>query len=183
MIIAITGYIGSGKTTAAAVFKESGFEVINVDSLGHEILKSPQVRERIRAEFGLAILNRELEIDRKKLSKVVFNDTEKLKVLNKIVHPDLKAAIYKLLKDSNKKIVVDVALFNELNLSPAVQKIILITADIVNIYERLKSRYEKREILTIMNSQSLPRSPDYIVENNGSIEDLHKRIRQIISEL
>jgi len=183
MIIAITGYIGAGKTTTAGIFRQHGYKVIDVDSLGHELLKNPSVRERMRGEFGLAILGRNLEIDRKKLSKVVFGDDTKLNRLNRVIHPYLKSEIKREIAKLGDNIVIDVALYQELEVDRYAQKVILIQSDVSNVYERLNHLYSKREIITIMNNQNIIRKPDYIIENNGTIEDLKRRVGQIIDKL
>lgn len=183
MIIAITGYIGSGKTTASGFFKEHGYRVINVDELGHELIDIPEVREKLKAGFGISIMGRDFKVDREKLSKAVFNDTEKLMKLNAIVHPFLKQHIKSRLQKSSENTILDVALFKELNLDDVVEKVILIEADITKIYERLSSRYTKKEIINVMNSQQITAKPDIIIENNATKEELRKKVEIIIKKL
>jgi len=181
MIIAITGYIGAGKTTTANIFRQHGFRVIDVDSLGHELLENPAVRERLRGEFGIRILDRSLNIDRKKLSKLVFGNEKMLMQLNRIMHPFLKEGIEKEVNRSSGNTVIDVALFRELEIGKYANKVILVQADIDRVYDRLNPEYTKKEIITIMNNQDIIRNPDYIIENNGTVEDLKRRVEQIIN--
>ena len=183
MIIAITGYIGAGKTTTADFFKEHGFKVINVDELGHELIHEPEIREKIKAEFGVRVVDKDFTVDRAKLSKLVFNDADKLKRLNSIVHPHLKQQIRKKLGSEPGDVVLDVALFKELNLDDIVEKVILVQTDITKIYERLSSRYTKKEIVNIMNNQRILKSADFIIDNNGTIEELKKRVEQVVKKI
>jgi len=183
MIIAITGYIGAGKTTTAGFFKGQGFHVINVDELGHELIDEPEIREKLKAEFGVKVMGRDLNVDRGKLSDLVFNDVGRLMTLNRIVHPFLKQLINKKIRDSSQNIVLDVALFRELNLDDVVQHVILIQADVTKVYDRLSSRYTKRQIINIMNNQKITQKADFIIENNGTIEELKKRVMEIIGKV
>ncbi|MDD2890747.1 MAG: dephospho-CoA kinase, partial [bacterium] len=85
MIIGVTGDIGTGKSTVAKFLKEfSRGEIINVDKLGWEILEKKKTK--LIDTFGEKIITRG-KIDRKKLGKIVFNDKNKLQLLNSITHP------------------------------------------------------------------------------------------------
>ncbi len=186
MIIALTGTIGTGKTTAAKIFQENGCEIINVDALGHKLLQDPEILQKILAEFGSDIMDRQLQIDREKLSEIVFNDEAKLKILNKMIHPKLKAALDKTLyeiRQSSQIFILDVALFEELELQHKVDKVLLLKSDLENIYKRLNPKYTKRQVLTIINNQKQPVNADFIIENNGPEEILKEKIRKILEEI
>ncbi len=101
MIIGVTGSFGCGKTTVANMFGRHGFKVINVDKVYRGIyIKNKSLKNKIKKEFGT--------INRNKLKKIVFNDSNKLKKLNKITHPviirEIKNKIDAIIRSSNKKI-------------------------------------------------------------------------------
>jgi dephospho-CoA kinase len=183
MIIAVTGYVGAGKSTTAEFFRQYGFDIINADELGHTLLKNHEIEELLKHEFGMSIVGRDFSIDRKKLSETVFNNPDKLTILNRIIHPHLKQAIKNNIKSSADRIIVDIALFKELNLNDVVQKVILVQTDITKIYERLSSRYTKREIVNIMNHQEISENPDFIIENNGTKEDLRLKVEDVAKKM
>jgi dephospho-CoA kinase len=183
MIIAITGHMGAGKTTVANIFKEKGFEIVDVDGIGHALLNDFSISERLRGEFGIQILGRDLKVDRKKLSKFVFNNGESLKKLNGIVHPKLKQEIQNAVSKIEGNVVIDLALYNELEVDKIANKTILVEADVSNIYDRLNPRYTKSEILTVMNNQNITSNFDYIIENNGTIHDLNRKVEQILGKI
>ncbi|MBT4823707.1 dephospho-CoA kinase [Candidatus Woesearchaeota archaeon] len=186
MIIGITGYMGVGKTTAAKIFVEQGYKLVDADALGHELLKDNEVKQRLIAEFGQDILKRDLEINREKLGKLAFSKTELLQKLNKIMHKKLKDNLQKIiLKNKEEKIstIVDVALLVEFNLEQDCDKIILIKADIQNVYERSTKGYEKKQILVIMNNQKLPQNPDFVVNNNQLIQEFKNQIMLIWNKI
>ncbi|MDP3766239.1 MAG: dephospho-CoA kinase [Nanoarchaeota archaeon] len=100
MIIGITGSFGTGKTTVAIMFGRHGFKVINVVKVFRGIyIKNKSLKNKIKKEFGT--------INRNKLKKIVFNDSNKLKKLNKITHPviirEIKNKIDAIIRSSNKK--------------------------------------------------------------------------------
>lgn len=100
--IAITGGIGSGKSTVARLIAERGYDVFSCDLIAHEIYEEPNVVREILREFpdcatdGLP--------DRKKLSAAVFREKERLRALEKITHPAIMRKLYarmeKALSDS-----------------------------------------------------------------------------------
>ena len=87
----ITGSIASGKSTVVNLLKERGFSVIDADVIAHEQLEI--CKGEIVREFGEQILDEAGRIDRKKLGAIVFNEPKKLKNLEQILHPKIKAEI------------------------------------------------------------------------------------------
>ena len=87
----ITGSIASGKSTVVNLLKERDFNVIDADLIAHEQLEICK-REIIKV-FGEQILGEAGKIDRKKLGAIVFREPKKLKILEQILHPKIKAEI------------------------------------------------------------------------------------------
>lgn len=183
MIVAVTGYIGAGKTTVAQIFSEYDYSVIEADVLGHDLLRVTEVKEKIKEKFGMNVMDRELQIDRGKLSKIVFNNEVMLKDLNEIMHPYLISAIETRAAEVKGDMVIDAALYHELEIDKLADVSILVTADVENIYERLSPAYTKKEVLNVMNSQKIIRSPDYTIENNDSHESLRSKVVNLIKKL
>ncbi len=92
-VIGLTGGIGSGKSTVARFLSEMGAVTLDLDSVGHEVLKQADVRERLVREFGRGILDSRGEIDRAALGRTVFNDSQALARLNGITHPAIDAVV------------------------------------------------------------------------------------------
>ena len=187
MIIGITGYIGAGKTTAANFCRELGYSIIDCDSIGHEILeKDNEVQHKLIAKYGNKIIGRDLKINREILAEIIFNNQENIDELNKIIHPKLKAIVYELLDKAvqeNKKVIVEAAILKELELDTKVNKIIIIKSELGIIYERLKKRYSQKQVVNIMNKQILPKKYDYLIINNESIDELKRRVFEIVKRL
>lgn len=86
-LIGLTGNIGTGKSTVAGIFEILGVPVYHADKKAREIVESKIVTEQIAVLFGTQVLNKQLEIDRKALASIVFNDKDKLVSLNNLIHP------------------------------------------------------------------------------------------------
>src|ERR1041385_3525495 len=86
--IGLTGGIGCGKSTVAAIMSELGCHILNADKLAHAVIEPGKpAYEEIRRQFGPDILAADGSVDRARLAAVVFDDADKLASLNAIVHP------------------------------------------------------------------------------------------------
>ena len=99
-IIGLTGGIGSGKTSILNLFKKKNISCFNTDFIAKKLMDN-ELKEKIKTLFGTDIYKRG-ELNRKKISKIVFNDIEKLNKLNSIVHPAVRKNFRDFVK-SNKK--------------------------------------------------------------------------------
>lgn len=88
-IIGLTGGIGSGKSTVAKYFQTFGIPVYIADEQAKIIAESPEIVQAVKINFGDEIFENE-KLNREKLSQIVFNNPEKLKQLNAIIHPAVK---------------------------------------------------------------------------------------------
>ncbi len=85
--VAITGNIGSGKTTVSKIFNVMGVAVFYADIEARLLYYRKDVKQKIEEYFGILIFNEANEIDTRKLAEVIFNDSMKLKTINSIIHP------------------------------------------------------------------------------------------------
>ena len=94
--IGLTGGIACGKSAVGQIIERNGFSVIDADKMTRQVMISGQrAYGEIVKIFGQGILDQSGEIDRKALGKRVFADPEKLKILEQIVHPEVKEAVAK----------------------------------------------------------------------------------------
>jgi dephospho-CoA kinase len=89
-IIGLTGGIGSGKTTVANYIHSKGIPVYISDLEAKKVMELPEVITEIESNFGESVVTENRTLDREKLASIVFNDQDKLKLLNSIVHPAVK---------------------------------------------------------------------------------------------
>lgn len=190
-VLGITGNIACGKSTVAAIFKTKDCQLIDADCLGHELLSiGTGVYRKIRKSFGQGILKPDNSIDRSKLAKIVFADKRALARLNGIVHPSLIKEINRLIKNSNKRIIIlDAALIIEAGLRRMVDKLVVVTAKKNQqigrgqkgpgfkrgqIRMRLKSQISQNEKL---------RFADFTIDNSGLITKTRKQVLEIRRKL
>ncbi|MBR9700188.1 dephospho-CoA kinase [Candidatus Woesearchaeota archaeon] len=186
MIIAITGNIGSGKSTAAALFENYGREILRADLIGHEMYHREDIKGAVIKRFGEKILT-DGEVDRRKLKEIVFSDPDELKALNAIVHPEIVQYISQKAKEFTH-VVVEGALLIEAGFKDH-DVMILLTIDKDIQIKRLleRGKYNKEEILNIIAAQ-MPQEDkiayaDYVVDNSGTVEEFKENLIKIIRSL
>ncbi len=190
--IGLTGLPGSGKTTVAKFLQSFGAVVIDVDAAGRWILENDEtVKAELKQTFGHSIFAGK-EIDRKKLGKHVFANSEELQKLNRIVHPPMLQRVSELLqsvKSETAYVIVDAAILYELELDEAMDAVVVIYAQenicIERTTERLNiSAQQARQRLQAQEplDQKLELA-DYIIENNGSLESLRAKVFALHREL
>jgi len=187
--IAITGNIAAGKSAAENFLSEQGYTVTDTDEITHFLLKKSSVKEKIYLCFkGYDIFNENGEIDRKKLGKIVFNNSGLLKQLEKIVHPAVIEEINKFFdRNKNKELVfVSVPLLYETNMTYLFDKVIIICADDEIRKKRLteKRGFSLDEAESRMNSQ-MPqeekiKSADFVIYNNSDLNNFSNQLDRVI---
>ena len=194
MIIGITGSIGCGKTTVSELFRERGFEVINIDQLYHDLIKpGSEVYKKITGKFGNSIINKDKTINRGALKKIVFADYKKLRALNGLTHPSIIKEAEKIIKYLKKygkpNIVIDAPLLLESNARKLVDKIIVVKCREENQIKRVlkKNIHTKKQIENIIKSQ-MPldeklKHADFVIDNNKNLKYLSKQVINIIKKL
>jgi len=147
---AITGLIGSGKSLVASVVRECGFEVLDADAVAHELYKvHAGLRKKIAEAFGYEAIT-ESGINRFYISKIVFNDAQKLCLLESIVHPVLQQEI----EERNPPFVEAAVLYKWADFAKKMQAIWIVEADESVRRERLLKRgMNERDIENRMRAQ------------------------------
>jgi dephospho-CoA kinase len=189
MVIGVAGKYCAGKDTAVRIFREAGFQEINVDKIGHRALVDQ--KERVISQFGTGILDREGSIDRRKLAEIVFSSPNRRKRLESIVHPSMVRQVEAEIRTGGDRIVVNAALLFAMGLHELCDKVICIHAP---FWLRLTRaiRRDSQSLLSIwrrMRSQKgiCPkfRREDvdiYRVSNRSSIEALRRRLEPFLRE-
>lgn len=88
-VIGLTGGIGAGKSYIASLFEQKGIPVYDSDSEAKKLMHQPEVIQQIQQIFGNEVIENN-SVNRKKLASIVFNQPEKLKMLNQLIHPLVK---------------------------------------------------------------------------------------------
>jgi dephospho-CoA kinase len=195
LIVGLTGGVASGKTGTSQVLKEEGAYIIDADQIARELVQpqKPAWNELIRA-FGKEILQEDGSIHRKKLAEKVFADPKQRKRLNQILHPRIKEEMGRRTKEIGQKdpeaiVVIDAPLLVELGDHHEMDKLIVVTSTQTQQIERLKDRdgISPEAALKILSSQ-MPlgekvKLADFVIGNEGSLEETKKRAREVFKEL
>lgn len=188
-IIGLTGGIGSGKTTVANYFKELGIPVYIADVEGKKITESPKILKAIKAAFGSAVFD-EGRLNRQKISQIVFNDSEKLKQLNSIIHPEVEKHFMNWVNNhSNFPLVVkETALLFE---SGSYKKCDYVITVIAPLEDRI-NRVIKRDAITRENvlkridnqwsDEDRIRNSHYIIDNTDR-KTIERQVKEILKKI
>ncbi len=194
LAVGLTGNIGSGKSTAARIFSELGVPTFDTDKIGHEILESDSaVRTAIAEAFGDDII-KSGPVNRRKLGEIVFRDPLKRKKLESILHPAIMATVRDRIFGHPHRgyVIVEVPLLYEAELAGEFDYVVLVRTDEGNAVARAAANLGigRKEITKRLATQ-IPQSKkeklaDFVISNNGTVEELRERIRllhSIISSL
>jgi dephospho-CoA kinase len=193
-LIGLTGGIASGKTTAAAILRRLGAAVIDADELSREVVRPGQEAwKEIVGAFGSLVLQQDKTLDRKKLRSIVFDDPAARKKLEAIIHPKVRALAEKKIREleaaGNEIIVYEVPLLFEGQLQRWVRPVIMIACDIATQKQRLKERdgltdeKAQQHLDAQMSLEEKRRLADYVVENNGSLNDLERQVKAVLERI
>ena len=186
-IIGLTGGIGSGKSEAAKIFSSLGAKIIDLDIIAHDLTtKDALGYSLIIEQFGDDFLNKNLEIDRKKLRKSIFEDKKIKKDIELILHPLIMKECQnqiKILHNTLYLILVVPLLFETSTYLRLINESLLIDCSEKTQLERVTNRDGADPKLTklIIKSQAdrnlRIKKADKIILNEGSLEDLSNNIQ------
>jgi len=194
LIIGVTGNLGTGKTTVSQMLVELGARHIEADELGHELLQHDKVaRRQIVNAFGKSVLSSSGQIDRDKLAKLVFDDTEALSRLNQITHPRILRLVRQKIDEYRKSgarvVVIEAALLIEAGWKSQVDQLWVTTAPEATIVQRLmKSRGMTEEQILDRLRDQMPqeekaRQADVVINTDCPIGELKVRVKELWKRL
>lgn len=189
IVVGLTGGIGSGKSTIAAMFHELGVPVYNSDERAKHLMNtSKKIRKQLVELLGKKTYLDD-KLNRTFIAKKVFNDTDLLEQLNHIVHPVVRKDFLKWTKKQDTAYVIqETALLFENNAQKLYDAVILITAPKELRIARVLSRDEstKEQIVARMNNQLDDENKlelaDFVIENIDlkstalKVLNIHERI-------
>ncbi len=191
----LTGSIACGKTTVANLFKKNGIFVLDLDDVAKEVVKKGEKGlDLIVKEFGKNFLDKNGNLDRKKLGNLIFHNKSAKKKLENILHPLIfqkeKEIVFNYLKKNpDSIIIVDAALMIETGSFKRYNKIIVVYVPEELQIQRLMKRdnLSKEEAIKRIKSQ-MPidekiKFADFIIDNSNSLIETEKQVKKIIEEL
>ena len=176
----ITGPIGSGKSTATKYLSTKGFETVDLDEVSNKILTSEQSVEFLKEEFPEALVNE--AVDRSILANIVFNNKEKLLILENYLHPKVLLALQEIIQNTEDELFVEVS----------APKNIYKDFDCIVIYSQVETRIKRlqergMDYEDIQNRIANQKDDDWwknlgIVIQNDNLNDLHLNLDNIINQ-
>lgn len=194
-VVGLTGGIASGKSVVSEILRKLGAQVIDADEISREVMV-PHTKcwKEVVTSYGSEILREDLTIDREKLANSVFNNTEQLDKLNRIVHPEIMKRIDERLREIRLKypqaiVIVDAALLVETGAYKSYDKLIVVYVSEETQLKRLINRdgmsreeAKNRVILQLPLSEKV-KVADYIIENEGSLVRTRENAEKVFKEL
>jgi len=194
-LIGLTGGIGSGKSTAAAMLADLGAFVIDADRIAHEIyLPGKPGFTSVVDRFGSGVLAADGSVDRARLGEIVFGDNKALADLNAMVHPlvrkEVADKVAGLIQDDPEAvIVVEAALMTETGWTGSAAELWAVLTDPDIAFRRLvENRAMDAEDVRLrmaaqVGNEERRRVATRVIDNNGSLEDLEAAISRAWREV
>lgn len=190
--VGLTGGIGSGKSEASRRLAAHGAVVIDADRIAREVVEpgTPGLA-RIVETFGRDVLRPDGSLDRGRLGAIVFSDRERLAALNAIVHPLVGERVAGLQDQApaDAVVVYDVPLLAENDLAGAYDVVVVVdAADEIRLdrLTRVRGMDEadaKARIAAQATREDRLRIADIVIVNEGSLDDLARRVDEVWDEL
>jgi len=194
LVVGLTGGIATGKSTVSALLKSHAIPIIDADILARQVVEpGTKAYSQIVSYFGDDIRHPDGTLDRPKLGSLVFNDAEKRKKLNSIVHPAVRQGmVWQVVRcwlKGEKICVLDVPLLIEAGLWKWVGRIVVVSCSEELQLSRLMSRdnFDEEAAKSRVSSQ-MPISEktcyaDHIIDNTGSKDELFTQVDALVRKL
>ena len=192
--VAVTGGIASGKSSVCRIFRSCGAYVVNADEIVHQLLSpSTVIGQQVIKLLGTEIV-RDDQLDRKKIAKKVFLDSQKLQALENLLHPAVLNEIekvYRQIKDSKTYalFVAEIPLLYESESEKFYDAVIAVISEPENCKNRFQEAtgYSSIEYERRMERQMHPEvkaaKANYVIINNGTFEELKEKALKIYTTL
>lgn len=187
--VGLTGNIGSGKTFVSKIFDRLSLPVFNADIEAKKcMVENNLLKKEIQDVFGSMVYSRGL-LQKKILADIVFNDSQKLDKLNRLVHPVVKKSFESWCRKQKSKIVIkEAAILFESNSYLDLDKVICVSAPEEVRVQRVIGRdnTSKEHVISIMQKQmsqdEKEELADFVIVNDG-VQLLIPQIISIISQI
>ena len=186
-VFGLTGNIGSGKSTVAAMLREAGIPVLDADRISREVTApGGRAYDDVVQTFGRGIVRGDGSIDRKRLGEIVFSDPGLRERLERITHPaildTMKEAIAGLDREGHRAAVVEATLIHESGRKGLFEAVISVTCDRETSLSRLAARdgmsrgQAEARLRVQMDADRKAGASDYVIDNSGSMEETRRQV-------
>ena len=184
---AITGGIGSGKSTVAEIIKRHNFAVFSCDAIYEELLQDKEFLNNLSCEFG-GVIKPDGTLDRKKLSEKVFNDKAALDRLNAITHPAIMEEVFNRSK-AYEVSFTEVPLLFEGGFEGDFDGVIVVLRDIderisaVSQRDKIDAKSVNLRIKSQFNYENSNFTKYYVIHNEGNLDNLEQKTAEILEKI
>ena len=190
-VIGLTGNIGSGKSTVAAMLRDAGIPVLDADRISREVTApGGRAYDAVIQAFGRGIVRYDGSIDRKLLGEIVFSDRASRERLERITHPaifeSMKEAIAGIEREGHRAAVVEATLIHELGRKGLFEAVISVACDRTTSISRLAARdgmtrrQSEARLRAQMDAERKAGASDYVIDNSGNLDDTRRQVEQIV---
>ncbi|EHA8591300.1 dephospho-CoA kinase [Cocos nucifera] len=193
-IVGLTGGIASGKSTVSDLFKSHGVPVVDADLIARDVVrKGTGGWKKVVAAFGNDILLENGEIDRARLGQIVFSDSTKRQLLNRLLAPYISSGMFweimKLWLKGSKVIILDIPLLFEAKMDRWTAPIIVVWVDPETQVQRLMVRdgIPEEQARNKINAQTAldwkKTKGDIVIDNSGTIEETKLQFQEVLNQV
>ena len=191
----LTGGIGSGKSTVAKLFAARGAATIDSDEIGRGMMQPGNVvYDRIVSGFGPEVLLPDGQLNRAKIAEIVFNDPDRLKHLNAIVHAPVLREIDRQMfaqrqKNPNAIVVVESAVLFEAGQNRRFDKMVVAWCRPEQQIERFRAKSGvspedvERRMAAQMPGDEKKRLADFVIDTSGTLEETERQVEEVFAKL
>ena len=195
VVIGVTGGVGTGKSTVAGMFKQLGAVVLDADAIAHQAMEPKRLAwRRIVKQFSRDVLNPDETVNRRQLAARVFQDEQRRKQLERIIHPRvmhyIKQELHRLRRKRQvKTVVLDIPLLLEVGAQGLVDALVVVTAPPEVQRKRLKDKHgwSDEETDARIGAQwelsAKVALADHVVDNSDGVESTRTQVKRIWNQL
>ena len=190
-VVALTGNYGMGKSSVTSLFRSCGAYTIDSDVIVADLLKKEAVVERIRMLLGPKVLNADQTLHKSVVADIIFRNKTARKKIEALLHPlvfqAMEAAIKKIKKDY-PMVIVEVPLLFEGKFQKRFNRSITVHTNQRTALSRLKEKgVSRKDALARLHAQmdirEKKRLADYVIDNNGTRQQVKAQVRKIFNAL
>lgn len=188
IFVAVTGGIGSGKSSAAQMIGKMGYTVVSADRIAKNIYSEPKVLQAVKISFPDCVS--ESEVDRKLLAAEVFSDPMKLRRLEAITHPVImRRLLSEMDKGKGQMVFAEVPLLFESGSESDFDEVIVLMRDREQRIASVKARdglSDEEVISRIENQYNYEKNPiigHTVIYNDGDLSALEKQVHRVVNEI
>ncbi|MBR1747972.1 MAG: dephospho-CoA kinase [Clostridia bacterium] len=181
-LIAITGIIGSGKTTVAHLLREKGYHVVDCDRINSLLFNEEEYLSKLRVLFPET---RDRNIDKRLIAEIVFSDESKRKLLNELAHPIIMERALAEAKKFEGTVFVEIPLFFGSGYESYFKKVWIVTSSdevrLERILKRDKRSKEEAQAIIQRQKMTVTENDNYcVINNDGDIRHLSEQLDRLL---